>query len=129
MDAERIKYWIDKISDDYGHWTDEQKDILSSFATGLKITEYGDNAVMGWNRVIDVDFLNRAALVVFYIVPEKRGGSLFYKMIKDLEQQALNDGAVEVVIGNSISGYKENKFNSIFSRFGYNSNIVWTKKV
>lgn len=129
MDAERIKYWIDKISDDYGHWTDEQKDILLSFATGLNITEYGNDAVMGWNRVIDVDFLKRAALVVFYIVPEKRGGNLFCKMIKDLEQQALNDGADEVVIGNSISGYKENKFNSIFSRFGYNSNIVWTKKV
>ena len=130
MDAERIKHWVDKISDDYGHFTDEQKDILLNIVCPqLNITEYGDDGVMAFNMVADVDFVPRASLVVFYIVPEKRGGKLFYKMIKDLEQQALNDGAVEVVIGNSISGYKENKFNSIFSRFGYNTNIVWTKKV
>lgn len=130
MDAERIKYWIDKISDDYGHWTDEQKDILLKIVCPqLNITEYGNDGVMAFTMVADVDFVPRASLVVFYVVPEKRGSPLFYKMLKDFEIGGKIRGAKLLCIGESISGYKRDKFNSIFSRFGYNTNIVWGKRV
>ena len=130
MDKTRLKYWIDKISDDYGHFTDEQKDILLNIVCPqLNITEYGDDGVMAWIGVSDVDFIKKASAVVFYVVPEKRGTSLFLRMIKDFERQAKDDGATECIVGPSISGYKEEKFNRIFSRFGYNTIYSWTKKV
>lgn len=130
MDKTRLKYWIDKISDDYGHFTDEQKDILLNIVCPqLNITEYGDDGLMAFTMVADVDFVPRASLVVFYIVPEKRGGPLFFKMLKDFEVGGKLRGAELLCVGESISGYKAEKFNRIFQRFGYNTNIVWTKKV
>lgn len=126
----RIKFWLDKISGDYAHYSAEEKEfLLGRICPMLKITEYGDDGVMAWIGVSDVDFIKKASAVVFYVVPEKRGTSLFLRMIKDFERQAKDDGATECIVGPSISGYKEEKFNRIFSKFGYNTIYSWTKKV
>lgn len=126
----RIKFWLDKISDDYAHYSAEEKNfLLERICPMLKITEYGNDGIMAWLGVSDVDLAKRASLIVFYVVPEKRGGSLFLRMIKDFERQAKDDGATECIVGPSISGYKEEKFNRIFSKFGYNTIYSWTKKV
>jgi hypothetical protein len=89
------------------------------FARVCQIKEYGDKGVMMWAVVRDIDNLLKMQPVLFYIRPQYRGSTLFLTMIKNLENISIKEKAKAIIIGPSISGYKDEKFNKIFSRFGY----------
>lgn len=114
-----IDKWLAIVSDDYMHFTPEQAAYVKSLMLNCSIKEYGDQGVMVWCSCVDTDCVRKTQSILFYIKPEYRGGKLFLTMIKNLETIAIAEGAKKVIIGNSTSGYKEEKFNKIFERYGY----------
>lgn len=123
-----IDKWLSRISDDYMHFTPTQKDYAKKFSLSCSIKEYDDKGVMMWATVKDIDSVIRTYVLLFYIKPEYRGSNIFLTMIKNIETIAKKENAKEIIIGASISGYKEEKFNKIFTKFGY-TNSGFIKKV
>ena len=120
MDKQQIiDKWLKIISDDYMHFDDEALENARMYAQVCEIKEYDNKGVMAWAMVRDVDNQIKADVLLFYIKPKYRGSKLFLTMIKNLETIVIKDGAKEIFIGGSISGYKEEKFNKIFTKFGY----------
>lgn len=116
---EIIDKWLSVISDDYMHFTPDQFAYAKLFSMQCNIKDYDDRGVMMWATVKDIDSVMRTQVVLFYIRPEYRGGNLFLTMIKNLETIAMKEGSKQIIIGGSIAGYKEEKFNKIFTKFGY----------
>lgn len=116
---EIIDYWLPIISNDYMHFDSAGLENARKFADVCQIQEYDDRGVMMWATIRDIDNVVKTNVVLFYIKPEYRGSTLFLTMIKNLETISIKDGAKEIFIGVSVSGYKEEKFNKIFQRFGY----------
>ncbi|MBO7715680.1 MAG: hypothetical protein J6S85_19110 [Methanobrevibacter sp.] len=114
-----IDKWLPIISDDYMHFTPDQFAYAKLFSMQCNVKDYDDRGVMMWATVKDVDSVMRTQVVLFYIKPEYRGSNLFLTMIKNLETIAMKEGSKEIIISGSISGYKEEKFNKIFTKFGY----------
>lgn len=114
-----IDKWLPIISDDYMHFTPDQFDYAKSFAMQCSVKEYDERGVMMWATVKDIDSVMRTQVILFYVKPEYRGSNLFLTMIKNLETITMKEGSKEIIIGGSISGYKEEKFNKIFTKFGY----------
>lgn len=123
-----IDKWLARISDDYMHFTPAQMDYAKKFSLSCSIKEYDDKGVMMWATVKDIDSVIRTYVLLFYIKPEHRGSNIFLTMIKNIETIAKKESAKEIIIGASISGYKEEKFNKIFTKFGY-TNSGFIKKV
>ena len=129
MEKEQIiEKWLTIISDDYMHYDDAGKEIARQYARVCDIKEYEDKGVMMWKTIIDIDAVAKTTVLLFYVKPEYRGSNLFLTMLKDIETISISDGAKEIIIGASISKYKEDKFNKIFSHFGYNQ-VGFMKKV
>lgn len=116
-----IDKWLPIISDDYMHFTPEQMQYAKMFSLKCSVEEYDDRGVMMWATIKDIDSVIRTQVLLFYIKPEFRGSNLFLTMIKNLERIVKKEGSTEIIIGASISGYKEEKFNKIFTKFGYTS--------
>lgn len=114
-----IDKWLPIISDDYMHFNKAQMKHAKSFAMLCKVKEYGEKGVIMWSTIKDIDSIKRTEVLLFYIKPEYRGTNIFLTMIKNIETIAIKEGAKDIIIGASISGYKEGKFNRIFSKFGY----------
>ena len=114
-----INYWLKVISDDYMHFTPDAWDNAYKYANFCQIKEYSDQGVMMYSLIRDIDNQIKMEALLFYIKPEYRGSNLFLTMIKNLETIAIESEAKEIVIGHSVSGYKSDKFNKIFSHFGY----------
>lgn len=114
-----IDKWLPIISDDHMHFTPDQFAYAKLFSMQCTVKDYDDRGVMMWATVKDVDSVMRTQVVLFYIKPEYRGTNLFLTMIKNLETIAMKEGSKEIIIGASISGQKEEKFNKIFTKFGY----------
>ena len=114
-----IDKWLPIISDDYMHFTPDQFAYAKLFSMQCNVKDYDDRGVMMWATVKDVDSVMRTQVVLFYIKPEYRGSNLFLTIIKNLETIAMKEGSKEIIISGSISGYKEEKFNKIFTKFGY----------
>ena len=125
MSVEIIKSWVDIISDDYMHWTDSEKEYVIQTCLNLEWEVWKDNiGCIGWLTVRDFDCKIKTNVLLLYCKPEHRG-SEFIPMIKRLEQIAKSDGAEKIIIAESMSGYKEQKFNTFFSRLGYqNSGFI-----
>lgn len=116
-----IKNWVDIISDDYMHWTDEQKEYILSLAPNVDWEVWKDGiGCIGWMTVRDFDCKKKCNVLLLYCKPEYRGRE-FIPMVRRLEQIAKAEGAEQIIIGESISGHKESKFNAVFSRLGYNN--------
>jgi hypothetical protein len=77
-----------------------------------------DSGVIGWITTQDFDCKKKLSVLLLYCRPEYRGRS-FIPMLRRLEEIAKQEGAEEIIIGSSISGYKGDKFNKVLSRFGY----------
>ena len=119
MSAAVIRSWVDVISDDYMHWTDSEKEYVVSVAQNLEWEIWKENmGCNGWMTVRDLDCKIKCNVLLLYCKPEYRGAE-FIPMVKRLEQIAKSEGAEQIIIGTSMSGYKEQKFNALFSRFGY----------
>jgi hypothetical protein len=103
------------------HWTDIQKEYVCKMCEGVEWEIWKDNiGVIGWLTVIDFDCKLKTNVLLLYCKPEYRGLE-FLPMIKRLEEIAKSEGAEKIIIGESMSEYKEKKFNSLFSRLGYNN--------
>lgn len=114
-----IDKWLPIISDDYMHFTPEQMRYAKAFSLNCSVKDYEDKGVMMWATVRDIDSIMRTQVLLFYVKPEHRGSNIFLTMIKNIETMAKKEGAKEIIIGGSIAGYKEEKFNKIFTKFGY----------
>lgn len=114
-----VDKWLPILNDDYLHFDKDGLDNARQYALASNIQEYDDRGVMMWMTIRDIDNVIRTCGLLFYVKPEYRGTSLFLTMIKNLEIIAVKEGAKQVFIGGSVSGYKEEKFNKIFTKFGY----------
>lgn len=114
-----INKWLNRISDDYMHFDQPGFENAYKYAQRCTIKEYEDKGVMMWSTILDIDNVVKTVVLLFYIRPEYRGSKIFLTMVRDIERIANEDGAKEILIGPSISGYKEEKFNKIFTHFGY----------
>lgn len=114
-----INYWLKIISDDYMHFTPTGWDNAYKYAQQCQIKEYEDKGVMVWATILDVDNVLKTNVLLFYVRPQYRGTKIFLTMIQDIETITIESGAKEIIIGASVSGYKEEKFNKIFTHFGY----------
>lgn len=117
--VEEVRKWVQIISDDYMHFTDEQKEYILGIADIFCYEVLPDDSgVIGWLPVTDFDCKKKLSVVLLYCRPEKRGRYLSY-MFRRLDEIAKQEGAVEIYIGDSVSGYKSNKFNHILEYYGY----------
>lgn len=114
-----INYWLNQISDDYMHFNQPGFENAYKYAQHCKIKEYEDKGVMMWSTILDIDNIVKTAVLLFYVKPEYRGSKIFLTMIQDIERIAVEEGSKQIIIGGSVSGYKEEKFNKIFTKFGY----------
>lgn len=114
-----IEKWLNRISDDYMHYDDQGKEIARRYAQQCEIKEYEDKGVMMWATIIDIDAIKKTTVLLFYVRPKYRGSKIFLKMIKDIGNISVESGSKEILIGANISNYKEEKFNRVFSHFGY----------
>lgn len=116
-----IKNWVDIISDDCMHFSDSQKEYVVSMAKNFDYEIWKDGiGCIGWLTMLDFDCKKKCNVLLLYCKPEYRGRE-FIPMVRRLEQIAKAEGAEQIVIGESVSGYKGNKFNAMFSRLGYNT--------
>lgn len=114
-----IHKWLNRISEDYMHFDQAGYENAYKYAQQCTIKEYKDKGVMIWFTFVDIDNIIKTSVPLFYVRPEYRGTKIFLTMIRDIERIGKEDGAKEILIGSSVSGYKEEKFNKIFSHFGY----------
>lgn len=116
-----IDKWLDRISDDYMHFDKGGKNNARLYANACQIVEYEDKGVLMYAIFRDIDYKLKLNVVLFYIKPEYRGTNLFLTMIKNIETIAIKEHAKEIIIGASVSGFKEDSFYKALSRFGYKS--------
>lgn len=103
------------------HFSAEDIEYVVKFGQYLDVILLPDDAgVVGYTIVKDFDCKKKMSMVLFYCRPEKRGLYLRY-MFRKIEEIAKQEGVTKVIIGNSVSGYKEEKFNRMLSYFGYKS--------
>lgn len=122
VSEETIRKWVRLISDDLMHFDDEQYAYIVQLGMVLEFEVLpNDSGVIGYIVMKDFDCKKKMSVVLLYCRPEKRGRYLRY-MFRRIEEIAKQEGASKIAIGSSISGYKEEKFNRMLSRFGYRSN-------
>lgn len=116
-----VEKWLPILNADYLHFDEAGLENARQYAYAdcVSMMEFGDKGAMMWATIRDIDNVVRTNSLLFYVKPEYRGTTLFLTMIKNLEKIALKEGAQAVIIGSSVSGYKEDKFNKIFAKFGY----------
>lgn len=117
--AAEIRKWVQLISNDYMHYSPEQYEYVCDRAKYFEFEVMpGDTGVIGWITSKDFDCKKKLSVLLLYCRPEYRGRS-FIPMLKRLEEIAKQEGAEEIIIGSSISGYKEDKYNKILGALGY----------
>ena len=100
-------------------YTPEQYERICAMANVFDFEIMPNEAgVIGWLVVEDFDCKKKMSVLLLYCKPEYRGHS-FIPMLRRLEEIAEQEGVCEIIMGSSISGYKEEKINKILSRFGY----------
>lgn len=119
LSVAEIRKWVQQISDDYMHYSADDIEWIISLGQFIDGEVLPDRAgVIGYTVVKDFDCKKKISVVLFYCKPEYRGKYLRY-MFRRIEEIAKQEGAVSISIGDSISGYKEEKFNHVLEHFGY----------
>lgn len=114
-----VKKWISVCSDDYAHLSAEERwHALRTFSMCDYEELPEDAGVFAWITARDFDCKKKMLVLILYCRPEKRGRYLHY-MLRRLVEIAKQEGATQIAIGRSVSGYKEEKFNSMLQRFGF----------
>lgn len=117
--AETIKKWVNVYCDDCMPLTQEQRAHVMYLLLYSEYEELPDDAgVFAWSIMKDFDCKKKMFVLALYCRPEKRGLYLRY-MLGRLEEIAKQEKVAEVSIGQSISGYKAEKFNRILEHFGF----------
>jgi len=101
------------------HYTDEQKEYVCTACASIEWEVWGeDKGVIGWLTIRDFDCIVKTNVLLLYCRPEYRGRE-FIPMVRRLEQIAKSEGAEQIIVGESMSKFKQDAFNSLFSRLGY----------
>lgn len=117
-----VRRWARLYSDELMHFSAEDLEYIVALGCQLDAILLPDGAgVIGYVIIKDFDCKKKMNVVIFYCKPECRGKYLRY-MFRRIEETAKQEGAVKINIGDSISGYKEEKFNHMLEYFGYKSN-------
>lgn len=117
--AEKIKKWVSICSDDYAHLDEDEREHVMNMCAFCDYEELPEDAgVFAWIISRDFDCKKKMLVLILYCRPEKRGRYLRY-MLRRLEEIAKQEGATQIAIGRSVSGYKEERFNSMLQRFGF----------
>ena len=117
-----VRKWVQIISDDYMHYSPEDFEYVVKFGQYMDIELLpGDAGVIGYHIYKDFDCKKKMNVVLLYCRPEQRGLYLRY-MMRRIEEMAKQEGVKKIIIGSSISGYKEDKFNRILGYFSYRNN-------
>lgn len=119
--VEVIKKWVQVISDDYMHYSDEDKVYIESIAKYMEWESLpNEEGCIGYLISKDFDCKKKLSVVLLYCKPEYRCIKNLIYMFRRFEEIAKQEGCVSILFsGGSISGYKENKFNNIIEHFGY----------
>lgn len=114
-----IRKWVNIISDDIGNLSEEDKEYVIKYGQYLDVDILPNDAgIIAYSIIKDFDCKKKMSVVILYCRPEYRGQYLVY-MFRRIEELAKQGNAIKVVIGDSVSGYKEKKFNSMLEYFGY----------
>jgi len=125
---ETLRKWVQVISDDYMHYSPEDLDYIVNLSSFYDFETLPEEAgCIGYSAFKDFDCKKRLNVLILYCKPEYRG-KYFYYMLRRIEEIAKDNGCESIVMGASISGYKEQSFNKALERFGY-SNIGYIKEL
>lgn len=114
-----VRKWVDIISDDITDISEEDKAYVTRYGQYLDIDVLPNDAgIIAYSIIKDFDCKKKMSVVILYCRPEYRGRYLSY-MFRRIEEIAKQERAIKVVIGDSVSGYKEKKFNNMLGYFGY----------
>ena len=69
----------------------------------------------------------RASEMGLYVLPDSRGSSAVFKLLKDFEQWALIKGAAEIVI-TTMSGINTKRVNKLYTKLGYKESGTFHRK-
>lgn len=126
--AATIRKWVKIYSEEMGGLSEEQVSYIYSISGICDYEELPEGSGFILYMIAkDFDCKKRMSVLVLYCRPEKRGLYLRY-IFRRLEEIARAEGVVEVAIGHSISGYKEDKFERMLTRMGYEPSI-YSKRV
>lgn len=121
--AATIRKWVKIYSSDMGRLSDEQVSYIYGIMGICDYEELPDESgFILYSIAKDFDCKKRMSVLVLYCRPEKRGLYLRY-IFQRLEAIGRAEGVVEIAIGHSISGYKEDKFERMLTRMGYGPSI------
>lgn len=117
-----IRKWAKIYNDDLHVYEPKNYEHVKKFCSLLDYEELPeDSGIIGWLIAEDFDCKKRMNVVILYCRPEKRGRYLRY-MFRRVEDIAKQEGCVDIIIGRSVSGYKEEKYIKALSYFGYAPN-------
>lgn len=124
-----VRKWVQQISDDYMHYDADEFEYIVKLGCILDIDLLPDGAGgIGYHVYKDFDCKKKMSVVLLYCRPEKRGQYLRY-MFRRIEEIAKQEGASDIIIGASDSGYKELQFNRIVQHFGYKESAAFIKRI
>ena len=117
-----IRKWAQAISDDYMHYSPEDFEYVVNVAKFLEAYVMPDGSG-GFLYCImkDFDCKKKLGVVLLYCKREYRNLRHLKNMFDALEEIARKEGVSKITIGDSDSGYKEEKFNRMLEYFGYKS--------
>lgn len=124
-----VRKWVDIISDDYMHYTEEDKEYVVTYGKYLEADLLPeDTGIIAYHIFKDFDCKKKMNVVLLYCKPECRGRYLRY-MFRRIEEIAKQEGVIDIIIGASDSGYKEDKFNRVLRHFGYSNCASYIKRI
>lgn len=124
-----VRKWVQVISDDYMHYSPEDLEYVVRYGQYLEGEVLPDDAgVIGYVVMKDFDCKKKMNVVLLYCRPEKRGLYLLH-MMRRIEEIAKQENVVDIIIGASDSGYKEEMFNKVLKHFGYNKSAAYMKRI
>lgn len=124
-----VRKWVQIYSDDIMHFNEGDKEYVTRLACGLDAEILPeDSGVIGYYVYKDFDCKKKLNVVILYCRPEKRGQYIRY-MFRRIEEIAKQEGASDIIIGASDSGYKEARFNKVVQSFGYKESASFIKRI
>lgn len=103
------------------HYSLEDLEYVVTYAKYFDVDLLPEDAgLIAYTVYKDFDCKKKMTVLLLYCRPEYRGRYLRY-MFRRIEEIAKQEGAVKILLGDSDSGYKEDKFNKVLEYFGYKS--------
>ena len=120
--VEIIRKWAKIYNDELHVYKPEHYAHIEKICSLLDYEELPEDAgIFAWLIAEDFNCKKRMNVVILYCKQEYRGRYLRY-MMRRIEEIAKQEGCFDIIIGHSVSGYKEDKYDKMLSYFGYKPN-------